>query len=131
MLRMTAANRPTPSRVPRASAETAPVRDSSSGARRSVRRTLRQPALIVPTIIFPLLLLAINASGLGSATKIPGFPASSYLDFSITVCFMQGALFSAITAGTELATDIQSGFLNTYALWMLVGLVAAITWILL
>jgi ABC-2 type transport system permease protein len=81
-------------------------------ARRSVRRTLRQPALIIPTIVFPLLLLAINASGLGSATKIPGFPVDSYLDFSITVCFMQGALFSAITAGTELATDIQTGFLN-------------------
>jgi ABC-2 type transport system permease protein len=81
-------------------------------AQRSVRRTLRQPALIVPTIVFPLLLLAINASGLGSATKIPGFPAKSYLDFAITVCFMQGALFAAITAGTELATDIQSGFLN-------------------
>ena len=81
-------------------------------ARRSVRRTLRQPALIIPTIVFPLLLLAINSSGLSSATRIPGFPASSYLDFSITVCFMQGALFSAITAGTELATDIQSGFLN-------------------
>jgi ABC-2 type transport system permease protein len=81
-------------------------------ARRSVRRTLRQPALIIPTVVFPLLLLAINSSGLSSATRIPGFPASSYLDFSITVCFMQGALFSAITAGTELATDIQSGFLN-------------------
>src|SRR5262249_12309610 len=54
-------------------------------ARRSVRRTLRQPALIIPTIVFPLLLLAINSSGLSSATRIPGFPASSYLDFSITV----------------------------------------------
>jgi ABC-2 type transport system permease protein len=73
---------------------------------------LRQPALIVPTIVFPLLLLAINASGLSSATDIPGFPADSYLDFAITVCFVQGALFAAVTAGTELATDIQSGFLN-------------------
>jgi ABC-2 type transport system permease protein len=81
-------------------------------ARRSVRRTLRQPALIVPTAVFPLMLLAINASGLSSATRIPGFPADSYLDFAITVCFMQGALFAAITAGTELATDIQTGFLN-------------------
>jgi ABC-2 type transport system permease protein len=81
-------------------------------ARRSVRRTLRQPALIVPTIVFPLFLLAVNASGLGSATDIPGFPADSYLDFAITVCFVQGAMFAAITAGTELATDIQSGFLN-------------------
>jgi ABC-2 type transport system permease protein len=81
-------------------------------AKRSTRRTLRQPALIVPTIVFPLFLLAVNASGLGSATKLPGFPADSYLDFAITVCFIQGAMFAAITAGTELATDIQSGFLN-------------------
>ncbi|MEA2253393.1 MAG: type transport system permease protein [Solirubrobacteraceae bacterium] len=81
-------------------------------ARRSVRRTLRQPALIVPTIVFPLFLLAVNASGLSAATKIPGFPARSYLDFAITVCFMQGALFAAVTAGTALATDIETGFLN-------------------
>jgi ABC-2 type transport system permease protein len=81
-------------------------------ARRSVLRTMRQPALIVPTLVFPLFFLAVNASGLGSATKIPGFPADSYLDFAITVCFMQGAMFSAITAGSELATDIQSGFLT-------------------
>ena len=75
-------------------------------ARRSARRTLRQPALIVPSIVFPLFLLAVNASSLSAATKIPGFPADSYLDFGITVCFMQGALFSSITAGTEIATDI-------------------------
>ena len=81
-------------------------------ARRSVRRTLRQPALIVPTLVFPLFLLAVNASGLGAATKIPGFPTNSYLDFAITVTFIQGAMFSAITAGTELATDIDTGFLD-------------------
>ena len=81
-------------------------------ARRSVRRTLRQPALIVPTLVFPLFLLAVNASGLGAATKIPGFPTNSYLDFAITVTFIQGAMFAAITAGTELATDIDTGFLD-------------------
>ena len=77
-------------------------------ARRSVRRTLRQPALIVPTIVFPLFLLAVNSSGLSAATNIPGFPADSYLDFAITVCFIQGAMFAAITAGTELATDVET-----------------------
>jgi ABC-2 type transport system permease protein len=81
-------------------------------ARRSVRRTLRQPALIVPTLVFPLFLLAVNSSGLSSVTKLPGFPADSYLDFAITVAFMQGGLFASITAGTELATDIEMGFLN-------------------
>ncbi|QEC46595.1 ABC transporter permease [Baekduia soli] len=90
-------------------------------ARRSVRRTLRQPALVVPTIVFPLFLLAVNASGLSSATKIPGFPTKDYLDFAITVPFMQGALFSSTTAGTELANDIETGFLNRLQLTPLRG----------
>jgi NADH-quinone oxidoreductase subunit L len=37
----------------------------------------------------------------------------------------------AVAQGTVGAKRLQSGFLNTYALWMLVGLVAAITWVLL
>jgi ABC-2 type transport system permease protein len=90
-------------------------------ARRSVKRTLRQPALIVPTIVFPLFLLSVNASGLASATKIPGFPTHSYLDFAITVPFMQGALFASTTAGTELANDIETGFLNRLQLTPLRG----------
>jgi len=52
-------------------------------ARRSIRRTFRQPALIVPVVLFPLLLLAINASGLDVTKNIPNFPADSYLDFEI------------------------------------------------
>jgi ABC-2 type transport system permease protein len=79
---------------------------------RSVRRTVRQPALIVPSIVFPLVLLAVSSAGLDAATELPGFPADSYLDFALTICFIQGALFAAITAGTELATDISSGFLD-------------------
>jgi ABC-2 type transport system permease protein len=90
-------------------------------ARRSIRRTLRQPALIVPTIIFPLFLLAVNASGLNAARNLPGFPTDSYLDFALAVCFMQGGLFAATTAGAELATDIESGFLNRLSLTPLRG----------
>lgn len=85
-------------------------------ARRSIRRTLRQPALLVPSFAFPLILLAVNASGLASATKLPGFPTDSYVDFAIGVTFMQGALFAATTAGTEIASDIETGFLNRLSL---------------
>jgi ABC-2 type transport system permease protein len=90
-------------------------------AARSVRRTLRQPALIVPTIVFPLFLLAVNASGLSAATKLPGFPTDNYLSFALSVSFMQGALFAATTAGAELATDIETGFLNRLSLTPLRG----------
>jgi ABC-2 type transport system permease protein len=85
-------------------------------ARRSVVRTARQPANIVFPLVFPLLLLAVNSSGLQSATHLPGFPTDSYLAFALAVPFMQGALFATMNAGTDLARDIQTGFLNRLAL---------------
>jgi ABC-2 type transport system permease protein len=85
-------------------------------AQRSVVRTLRQPAMVMPSIIFPLLLLSINSSGLNSATKLPGFPTNSYFQFAIAIPFIQGALFSAISAGTNVAGDIESGFLSRLSL---------------
>lgn len=83
---------------------------------RSVTRTLRQPIMIVPTLVFPLFLLAINASGLSAATEIPGFPTDSYLTFALAFPFIQGAIFATNTAGTNLAEDIGSGFFNRLSL---------------
>jgi ABC-2 type transport system permease protein len=85
-------------------------------ARRSVVRTLRQPAMVVPSLVFPLMLLAINSSGLDSATNLPGFPTDSYFQFALAIPFVQGALFSANSAGTNVANDIESGFLNRLSL---------------
>jgi ABC-2 type transport system permease protein len=90
-------------------------------ARRSVVRTLRQPAQIVPALVFPLFLLAVNTGGLQRATRIPGFPTDSYLTFLLAVAFMQGALFSVMNAGTDLARDVETGFLNRLALTPLRG----------
>jgi ABC-2 type transport system permease protein len=90
-------------------------------ARRSVLRTLRQPAQIVPALIFPLFLLAVNSGGLKDTTNLPGFPTDSYLTFALAVPFMQGALFSVMNAGTDLARDIETGFLNRLALTPLRG----------
>ncbi len=83
---------------------------------RSLVRTVRQPIIIVPPLVFPLFLLAINASGLDAAASIPGFPAESYLAFALAFPFMQGALFSTNTAGANIAQDIGSGFFNRLAL---------------
>ncbi len=85
-------------------------------ARRSVVRTLRQPAMVVPSLVFPLMLLSINSSGLESATRLPGFPTDSYFQFALAITFVQGALFSANSAGTNVANDIESGFLNRLSL---------------
>jgi ABC-2 type transport system permease protein len=85
-------------------------------ARRSVVRTLRQPAMVVPAILFPLILLSINSSGLESTTMIPGFPTNSYFEFALAIAFVQGALFSANSAGTNVAGDVETGFLNRLSL---------------
>jgi ABC-2 type transport system permease protein len=85
-------------------------------ARRSVIRTLRQPANVVAPLLFPLLLLAVNSGGLDSAEELPGFPADSFFAFALAVPFIQGALFATMNAGTDLARDIQTGFLNRLAL---------------
>jgi ABC-2 type transport system permease protein len=113
-------------------------------ALRSTLRTLRQPAQIVPALIFPLFLLAVNSGGLKSATNIPGFPTDSYLAFALAVPFIQGALFAVMNAGTNLGRDIETGFMNRLALTplhgasllaglltgtVLVGIVQAITYL--
>jgi ABC-2 type transport system permease protein len=85
-------------------------------ARRSVVRTLRQPANVVAPLVFPLMLLAVNSGGLRAETHLPGFPTSSFVAFALAVPFIQGALFATMNAGTDLARDIQTGFMNRLSL---------------
>jgi ABC-2 type transport system permease protein len=85
-------------------------------ARRSVLRTLRQPAQVISSLLFPMVLLGVNASGLARATDIPGFPTRSYVTFALAIPFMQGAMFAMLNAGTNLANDIEGGFLNRLSL---------------
>jgi len=79
---------------------------------RSTVRILRQPAYVIAPLGFPLALFAVNSAGLASSTRLPGFPAKTFLAFALAVPFVQGALISTLNTGTELARDIQTGFLN-------------------
>jgi ABC-2 type transport system permease protein len=81
-----------------------------------VVRTVRQPANVVGPLLFPMLLLAVNSGGLRSATKLPGFPTTSFVAFALAVPFIQGALFATMNTGTDLARDIQTGFLSRLSL---------------
>jgi ABC-2 type transport system permease protein len=85
-------------------------------AQRSVLRTVRQPAVIISALLFPMMFFSINAYGLEAATSIPGFPADSYLDFAFAFPLVQASLFGSITAGADLARDIESGFFDRLSL---------------
>jgi ABC-2 type transport system permease protein len=72
--------------------------------------------MVFPSLFFPLILLSVNSGGLNSATNLPGFPADSYLDFALAITFVQGGLFAANSAGTNVANDVETGFLNRLSL---------------
>jgi ABC-2 type transport system permease protein len=91
-------------------------------SRRSVVRTLRQPANVVSALLFPMFLLAVNSGGLKAETHLPGFPTNSFVAFALAVPFIQGALFATMNAGTDLARDIQTGFLNRLSLTPMRGI---------
>ena len=76
----------------------------------------RQPGVWIPPLLFPLMLMAVNSNGLQAATHLPGLPDHSFLAFFLPFSFMQGALFASGIAGTDLARDIDTGFLNRLAL---------------
>ncbi len=85
-------------------------------AQRSIMRTVRQPASAIPPLVFPVALLLLNSGGLKASTLLPGFPTDSFLAFALAVPFIQGALFSTMNAGTDLARDIQTGFFSRLSL---------------
>ena len=85
-------------------------------ALRGFMRTLRQPGQLFFALVFPLVFLAVVASGLDRAETLPGFPDESYVDFMLAVPFIHGSLFTAINAAVELGRDIETGFLNRLAL---------------
>jgi ABC-2 type transport system permease protein len=91
-------------------------------ARRSVVRTIRQPANVIAPLLFPMMLLAVNSGGLKAETRLPGFPTNSFVAFALAVPFIQGALFATMNAGTDLARDIQTGFLSRLSLTPMRGI---------
>jgi len=82
-------------------------------ARRSVVGFFRQPSAWILGAGFPLLITAVSASAFSRATQLQGFPNStSFLQFLLAGTMMQGVLFGSITASTDLAIDIENGFMD-------------------
>ena len=82
-------------------------------SRRSTLAIFRQPALVGPSLIFPLFFAALGSSAFSRAISLPGFPkVDSYLQFTLAGTVTQGVLFGSVTGAAALATDIQDGFFD-------------------
>jgi ABC-2 type transport system permease protein len=82
-------------------------------SKRAIVALIRQPALVVPSLLFPLFFVALGTSAFSRAVNIPGFPeVDSFLDFALAGSIVQGILFGSTVSATALATDIENGFFD-------------------
>ena len=89
------------------------LRQTLAMSKRSILAIARQPALVAPSLIFPLFFAALGASSFSKATGLPGFPkVDSFLSFALAGSIVQGVLFGSVTGGAALAIDIEDGFFD-------------------
>jgi len=78
---------------------------------RTIHNTIVNPAIIVPSIIFPLFFLVAFAGGLSRISDVPNFDYKpGYTSFQFTFVFLQSAAFGGVFTGFAVARDFQSGF---------------------
>jgi ABC-2 type transport system permease protein len=78
---------------------------------RSLHNTLVNPAILLPSLIFPLFFLAAFAGGLSRISDVPRFDyAPGYTAFQFTFVFLQSAAFGGVFTGFAIARDFDTGF---------------------
>jgi ABC-type multidrug transport system permease subunit len=78
---------------------------------RSIHNTIVSPAILVPSIIFPLFFLVAFAGGLSRIADIPNFNYKpGYTAFQFVFVFLQSAAFGGVFTGFAIARDFDSGF---------------------
>ena len=79
-------------------------------ARRNIHNVFTNPALILPSLIFPLFFFTAFAGGLSTIGKVPqfGFP-TGYTAFQFVFVLLQSAAFGGVFTGFAVAADFDSG----------------------
>ena len=78
---------------------------------RSIHNTLVNPAILVPSIVFPLFFLVAFAGGLSRISEVPNFNYKpGYTSFQFVFVFLQSAAFGGVFTGFAVARDFESGF---------------------
>lgn len=78
---------------------------------RNLHASFTNPAIIVPSLAFPLVFLVAFAGGLSSVSTVPGFDyPAGYTAFQYVFVFLQSAAFGGFFMGLGVAADFESGF---------------------
>jgi len=78
---------------------------------RGVHNAFTNPAILVPSMLFPLFFFTAFAGGLSRVAEVPGFDfPAGYTAFQFVFVFLQSAAFGGIFNGFAIARDFESGF---------------------
>jgi ABC-2 type transport system permease protein len=84
---------------------------------RTIHNFLHNPALLLPSIIFPLFFFTAFAGGLSRVADVPGFEfPSGYTAFQYVFVLLQSAAFGGIFTGFGVARDYESRFARRFML---------------
>jgi ABC-2 type transport system permease protein len=69
------------------------------------------PAILIPSLAFPLFFFIAFAGGLSQVQRVPGFDYSAdYTAFQFAFVLLQSAAFGGVFTGFSIARDFESGF---------------------
>jgi ABC-2 type transport system permease protein len=78
---------------------------------RMIHNFTTNPALLLPSIIFPLFFFTAFAGGLSNVGNVPGFDfPSGYTAFQFVFVLLQSAAFGGVFTGFSVAADFEKGF---------------------
>lgn len=78
---------------------------------RNLHSSFTNPAIILPSLAFPLVFLIAFAGGLSAVAKVPGFDyPAGYTAFQYVFVFLQSAAFGGFFMGLGIAADFETGF---------------------
>jgi ABC-type multidrug transport system permease subunit len=109
----------------------------SGVAWRTMKIVITTPALLVPSILFPLFFFTAFAGGLSQVRNVPGFDfQGDYTSFQFVFVLLQSAAFGGVFTGFGVARDFEGGFArrlllaspNRFGIVIGYGLAAVLRW---
>ena len=80
---------------------------------RVLHNVYTNPAILVPSIVFPLFFFTAFAGGLSRVHDVPGFDfAPGYTAFQFVFVLLQSAAFAGVFSGFGISRDFESGFMR-------------------
>jgi ABC-2 type transport system permease protein len=78
---------------------------------RTLKNVVTTPAILLPSILFPLFMFTAFAGGLSQVEELPGFEFDDgYTAFQFVFVLLQSAAFGGVFTGFGVARDFEGGF---------------------